>query len=173
MKINKLTIAFATLALTGIAGGAFAETKDVEKPIRILVGTYMPSNSTFKNNTGKNWTSFGVSYDLGKTKSDKPWIYSLFVDNATKKRGTVNNTITGIGLSARYLLGTPSASAHTYLIGGVGSYRAKSGQASQSKVGFKLGGGYELSNGFFGEVAAVQPGVKNTNGIEARLGFRF
>jgi hypothetical protein len=171
MRLSTLVV---TLALVGgIAGGAFAETKDVEKPIRILVGTYMPNNSALKNATGKNWTSFGVSYDLGKTKSDKPWIYSLYVDSASKKRGTVNNTLTGIGVSARYLLGTPSAASHTYILGGVGSYRVKSGPASESKVGFKLGGGYELSNGFFGEVAAIQPGVKNTNGLEARLGFRF
>jgi hypothetical protein len=170
MKTNKM---LALCAVLGVAGGALAETKDVEKPIRVLVGTYMPSNSTFKNATAKNWTSLGVSYDLGKTKSDKPWIYSVYLDNATKKSGTVNNTITGIGVSARYLLGTPNASSHTYLLGGVGSYRVKTGSTSTSKVGFRVGGGYELSNGFFGELAGVQPGVKNTNGIEARLGFRF
>ncbi len=171
MKINNITI--ATLALVGVAGSAMAETKDVEKPIRVLVGAYMPSNKAVKSATGKNWTSLGVSYDFGKTKSDKPWIYSLFVDNATKKKGTVSSTLTGFGLSGRYLFSTPNASSHTYLTAGVGSYRLKSGASSQSKVGFKLGGGYELSNGFFGELTAVQPGVKNTNGVEARLGFRF
>jgi hypothetical protein len=172
MQLNHKMIV-ATLALVGVAGSALAETKDVEKPIRVLVGTYMPSNKALKNATSSNWTSLGVSYDFGKTKSDKPWIYSLFVDNATKKKGTVNNTLTGFGLSGRYLLGTPNASSHTYLTAGIGSYRFKAGSASESKVGFKLGGGYELSNGFFGELTAVQPGVKNTNGVEARLGFRF
>jgi hypothetical protein len=171
MKINNLTITL--LALAGVAGSAMAETKDVEKPIRVLVGTYMPSNKALKNATGKNWTSLGVSYDFGKTKSDKPWIYSLFVDNATKKKSGVTNTLTGFGLSGRYLFSTPSAAAHTYLTAGIGSYRFKAGSASESKVGFKFGGGYELSNGFFGEITAVQPGVKNTNGVEARLGFRF
>jgi hypothetical protein len=174
MNVNKI---IAVCALVGISGSAFAETKDVEKPIRISVGSFMPSKAALKNVSGKNWTSFGASYDLGKTKSDKPWIYSVYVDHATKK-GTVNNAsvtnnLTGIGVSTRYLFSSPDSPSHAYFTAGVGSYRLKSGANSTSKIGFKVGGGYELSNGLFGELAAVQPGVTNSNGVEARIGFRF
>lgn len=176
MNVNKI---IATCALLGIAGSAFAQgTKDVEKPFRISVGAFMPSKAALKNVSGKSWTSFGVSYDLGKTQSDKPWIYSVYGDFSGKKgqvgEGTrISNDLYGIGVSARYLFSSPDSPSTAYAIGGVGAYRLKSGSNTSNKIGFKIGAGYELKNGIFGEVAAVQPGIRNSNGVEARIGFRF
>lgn len=178
MKVNKINKTIAAFALVGIAGSAFAQdTKDVEKPFRISVGAFMPSKAALKNVSGKSWTSFGVSYDLGKTTSDKPWIYGVYAD-FTGKKGEVNGTrisndMYGIGVSARYLFSSPDAPSTAYAIGGVGAYRLKSGTSTSNKIGFKIGGGYEWKNGLFGEVTAVQPGIRNSNGVEARIGFRF
>ncbi|MGC4046866.1 MAG: hypothetical protein QM758_23980 [Armatimonas sp.] len=178
MNINKISKIFAVCALVGIAGNAFADTKDVEKPFRISVGAFMPSKAALKNVSGKTWTSFGVSYDLGKTKSDKPWIYSVYGDFTGKKGqlengSRVSNDMYGIGVSGRYMFSSPDAPSTAYAGVGVGAYRLKSGSSTQNKVGFKVSGGYEWKNGLFGEVSAVQPGIKNANGVEARIGFRF
>ena len=172
MKLYQLLA--TVVGLTGVVGVASAQTKDVEKPFRVQVGSFMPSKAALKSAVGKNWTSFGVAYELQKKKGvEKPLIYGVYVDYATKKRGGVSNNLTGIGAQARYLLGSPTDHDHAYVIGGIGSYTFKrTGSSYKSKIGFKAGGGYEMNNGLYGEVTAVSPG-NNANGVNLSVGFRF
>lgn len=167
----------ATMIALGVAvlapmGSALAadDTMKVEKPIRVLAGVF---NAT--NGTNKSRTSLGIGYDFMKSAATNPSVYGIFVDFNSRKTAGVTTSLTGVGVSGRFYLESANAAGKPYATLGVGSYTIKSG-ASQSKLGGKLGLGYELNNGFLGELdytTTQKVGGKDAGGVNFRIGYRF
>jgi Outer membrane protein beta-barrel domain len=167
----------ATILALGVAvlaplGSAFAadDTLKVEKPIRVLAGIF---NAT--SGTNKSRTSLGVGYDFTKSAATNPSVYGVYLDYNGKKTAGVTTSLTGVGVSGRFYLESANAAGKPYALVGLGSYTLKSG-ASQSKLGGKLGIGYELNNGWLGEIdyTTVQKiGGVDAGGTNIRLGYRF
>ena len=122
-----------------------------EKPFRVAVGTYNPMGSTIRQSMGGTLPMLSLSYDATKSTADKPMIYGLFFDYAQNRHSGTNNSVTAFGASARYLSQAPVSSSRYFIGGGIGSYDVKIG-SSNSKIGGKVFGGYELNNGYFGEL---------------------
>lgn len=168
---------FATMFALGMTvlapmGSALAadDAMKVEKPIRVLAGLFNASNGTDKSRT-----ALGIGYDFTKSAATNPTVYGIYVDYAGKKIAGVNTSLTGVGVSGRFYLESANASGKPYGLVGLGSYTFKSG-ASQSKLGGKLGIGYELNNGFLGEIdytTTQKIGGKDPGGTNLRIGYRF
>jgi len=167
--------AVVTSAVAAILGGVFigsAQAQDsdkgtlkVEKPIRIKIGGFFPSE-------GDSDTLFhaGIAYDIAKTKATNPLVYGAFLDYYGKD----GNSLFGLGGTIRGYF-TPAV-AMTRFYGGVGlgAYFADSdGGGNETNFGGKLFAGVELNQGFFGEVDYVYPGTNRAAGIGASVGYRF
>lgn len=150
MKIKTYVAIMITLG-TAVSG---SQAQDVllsaEKPFRVAVGTYNPMGSTIRGAMGATLPMISLSYDAGKSTSEKPMIYGVYFDFAQNRHSGTNNSVTAFGVSARYLSRAPLTNGRYFVGGGVGSYDVKMG-SSNSKVGGKVFGGYELNNGYFGE----------------------
>lgn len=183
-----IALGVALLAPT-VSALAADDTLKVEKPIRVLAGIFSASNGT-----NKQRTAFGLGYDISKSTATNPSIYGVFLDYNSKKSGGVTTSLTGVGVSGRFYLDSANAAGKSYALAGVGSFSLKmptgtsaaassraegtttSGSTTASKLGGKLGIGYELNNGFLGEVdytmiqkiSGTDPG-----GINIRVGYRF
>ncbi|WP_309709241.1 hypothetical protein [Armatimonas sp.] len=164
-----LALGMALLAPTASALAA-DDTMKVEKPIRVLAGIFSSTNGT-----NKQRTAIGVGYDFMKTSATNPTVYSVFIDTNSKKTGGVTTSLTGVGVSGRFYLESANAAGKPYATVGVGSYTFKSG-ASKSVIGGKLGIGYELNNGWLGELdytTTQKVGSKDAGGMGFRIGYRF
>lgn len=164
-----LVLGMAVLAPMGSALAADDPMK-VEKPIRVLAGIF---NAT--NGTNKSRTAIGVGYDFMKSAATNPTVYGIYLDYNGKKTAGVTTSLTGVGVSGRFYLESANAAGKPYATLGVGSYTLKSG-ASQSKLGGKLGLGYELNNGWLGEIdytTLQKIGGVDAGGTNFRIGYRF
>lgn len=151
MKINTLITIVLTLGMTASITHAQDVILPAEKPFRIAIGTYNPMATSTKQIMGATLPMISLSYDAGKSTSEKPMIYGVYFDFAQNRHSGTNNSVTAFGVSARYLSRAPLTNGRYFMGGGVGSYDVKIGRAN-SKVGGKLFGGYELNNGYYGEV---------------------
>lgn len=152
MKTINLTLAI--LALTTITSVAKAQEVmlSAEKPFRIAIGTYNPMGSSIRQAMGATLPMLSLSYDAGKSTAEKPMVYGVYFDFAQNRHAGTNTSMTALGFSARYLSRAPLSKARSFVGAGIGSYNIKIGD-SNSKVGGKLFGGYELNNGYYAEVA--------------------
>ncbi|MBB6050785.1 hypothetical protein [Armatimonas rosea] len=152
MKIKNFTMTL--LALTSVIATSQAQEVmlSAEKPFRIAIGTYNPMGSTIRQAMGATLPMLSLSYDAGKSTAEKPMIYGVYFDFAQNRHAGTNNSVTALGFSARYLSRAPVSKARSFVGAGIGSYNIKIGD-SNSKVGGKLFGGYELNDGFYAEVA--------------------
>ena len=181
-----LALGVAMLAPLGSARAA-DDTLKVEKPIRVLAGIF---NAT--NGTSKSRTAIGVGYDFTKSTATNPSVYGVYLDYNSKKTSGLTSSLTGIGVSGRFYLESANAAGKPYALVGIGSYSLKgqissTAQASSratatttttttSKLGGKLGIGYELNNGFLGEIdytTTQKIGGKDAGGTNIRIGYRF
>lgn len=164
-----IALGVALLAPT-VSALAADDTLKVEKPIRVLAGIFNASSGT-----NKSRTAFGVGYDFMKSSATNPTVYGVFLDFNSKKTAGVTTSLTGIGVSGRFYLESANAAGKPYATAGLGSYTFKSG-TSQSKLGGKVGIGYELNNGFLGELdytTAQKIRGNDPGGINFRIGYRF
>ncbi len=164
-----IALGVALLAPT-VSALAADDTMKVEKPIRVLAGIFNASSGT-----NKSRTALGVGYDFMKSSATKPTVYGVFVDFNSKKVAGVTTSLTGVGVSGRFYLESANESGKPYALAGIGSYTFKAG-TSQSKLGGKVGIGYELNNGFLGELdytTAQKIGGNDPGGINIRVGYRF
>jgi Outer membrane protein beta-barrel domain len=183
--MKQTTLLGLGIALLAPVSSALAadDAMKVEKPIRILAGIFSASEGTSKQRT-----AIGVGYDFMKTSASNPTVYGVFVDYNSKKSGGLTTSMTGIGVSGRFYLDSANAAGKSYALVGFGSFSLKS-QArttvgtsttitsnTTSKLGGKVGFGYELNNGFLLEadyniiqkINSVDP-----SGFNIRLGYRF
>ena len=165
MKFVKMLL--ATLALGAVAAApslAQDDTMKVQKPITVLLGGFRGTNSG-----SDTFTSIGARYDFLKTTASKPIIVSAYVDYLAEKNGV---SAIGGGAHARLLLVTPgtmtSGTPYANLALGVLKF---DGGGSDTEFTFKLGAGYELTNGIVGEVNYIR--VADTGALEFRIGYRF
>lgn len=170
MKIvTTLALGVAILAPLGSAWAA-DDAMTVVKPIRVLAGIFSSTNGA-----NKQRTSLGVGYDFMKTTATNPTVYGVYLDYNSKKTGTVTTSLLGVGVSGRFYLESANEAGKPYATVGIGSYTLRAG-ASQSKLGGKLGIGYELNNGFLGEIdytTTQKIGGRDAGGTNIRIGYRF
>ena len=101
--------------------------------------------------------------------------------------------MTGVGVSGRFYLKSANAAGKPYATVGIGSFSVKSQTATStqsssraaavattsttaSKIGGKLGIGYELNNGWLGEIDTTmiqKVGGVDAGGVNVRIGYRF
>jgi hypothetical protein len=176
MNQQGLATIFSVLSVAAVFGptaGAWAQdTVAVQRPIRVSIGSLGGKKGGINNPV-----SLGVSYDFSKTQQARPTLYSGYVDFASKSSSGRRLTITGVGVSGRYLLAAPGelSSGTPYATLGIGYYQTKlsGSDAPFTSDGFggKLGLGYELTNGILGELEFVR--APSFNGFQYRIGYRF
>jgi hypothetical protein len=183
--VTVLTLGVALLVPTASSLAA-DDTMKVEKPIRVLAGIFSSTNGT-----NKQRTAIGVGYDLNKTSATNPTVYGIYLDYNSKKSNGLTTSLTGIGVSGRFYLESANAAGKPYATVGIGSYSLKASSATTngsssratatttstaSKLGGKLGIGYELNNGWLGEVdytTTQKIGGQDAGGTNIRIGYRF
>ena len=151
MKIITSIAMAMTLSMAVSVAQAQTTVVPTEKPFRVAVGVYNPVGGAIKSAMGSSIPMISFSYDAGKTTSERPVIYGVYLDFAQNHRQGTNNSVTAFGVSGRYLSRAPVTSGRYFGGAGIGSYDVKLG-SSNSKVGGKLFGGYEHNNGYFGEI---------------------
>ena len=122
MKINTLTTIVLTLGTTASIAHAQNVIVPAEKSFRIAVGTYNPMATSTKEIMGATLPMISLSYDAGKSTSEKPMIYGVYFDFAQNRHSGTNNSVTAFGVSARYLSRAPLTNGRYFIGGGVGSY---------------------------------------------------
>ena len=150
----KMTTLFTVVTVLGMSVSmAQAQTTVLkpEQPFRVAIGTYNPMASSIKKSMGATLPMISLSYDATKSTADKPLMFGVFFDFAQNRKQGTNTSVTAFGISARYLSQAPVTSGRFFVGAGVGSYDVKIG-TSNSKVGGKIFGGYEMNNGYFGEL---------------------
>ena len=151
--MNTSTMIAMTIALGMAVSSAQAQTTILtpEKPFRVSIGTYNPTSGGTRTAMGATLPMISLSYDVGKSTAEKPTIAGVYFDYAQNNRHGTTNSVTAFGVSARYLSRAPVTHGRFFAGAGIGSYSVKIGN-SNSKIGGKLFGGYELNDGYFGEI---------------------
>ena len=151
MNTSMMTAMTIALAIAGSTAHAQTTILPSEKPFRISIGTYNPTSGATRTAMGATLPMLSLSYDAGKSTAEKPTILGVYFDYAQNNRNGNNNSVTAFGVSARYLSRAPLTHGRYFAGAGIGSYNVRIG-SSNSKIGGKIFGGYELNDGYFGEV---------------------
>ena len=189
MKDNQLKLS----ALFGAAlGGVFVcgmqsaqaqtATLPVQKPVTIKLGGFFPTSSSGRDAGGSGQVSAGLDYALTKTTSDNPLLPSVYFDYQGGNRHGGRADSYGLGVAARYYVGTPAlAQVSPYVGAGVGVYdedlkRNGNDGGNTVNVGAKIFGGVEFSQSFLVEInyqfLPKHNGI-NPDGFGAQIGYRF
>jgi hypothetical protein len=196
MKVSFKTL-FAGVLVAGVGAGlassASAQTPTVSanvptqkavKPFTVKLGAVFPTDGDVKNGVGSTWFGFGLNYDIGKTKTESPLVYSAYFDGtfaSKSKEGHTNEASAyGIGPAARYYFGAPTQPVNFYAGAGIGAYFLKSKgldfSQTTTRFGGKLFAGGEFKQGFLGEIAYTFPGNvhgSTLNNFALLVGYRF
>jgi len=159
-------------------------TQPAAKPFTVKLGGYFPSDGDVKDNVGSTWFSFGLNYDIGKTKTESPVVYGAYLDgtfSSKSKDGTsFKDSVYGLGAEGRYYFGKPTEPVTFYAGGGAGAYflygKDKGGSQNNVHLGLKLLAGVEFKQGFLGEVSYTFTGDvrgSSLSGFGAYVGYRF
>ncbi|MDX1932796.1 MAG: hypothetical protein SFU56_09345 [Capsulimonadales bacterium] len=168
----------------------------VERPFRVKIGGFFPTNRETKSEVGRNFFSFGATWDFGRNPGPVPVFYSVFLDSANKSGSTTvpstppvevgtRRGYTGIGVALRNYLVPEGSPQNFYVGGGIGLYqfsrkspelrngRYESRGATNTRFGGKFFSGVELPQGYFGEIDYTLPGDSTGNGLTLSVGYRF
>ncbi|MDX1932801.1 MAG: outer membrane beta-barrel protein [Capsulimonadales bacterium] len=152
----------------------------VDRPWRVKLGAFFPTNGDLTDVFGKTFFSYGASYDFGKTTAVNPIVYSGYFDGTTRSRSGARITYYSLGAQGRYYFNPVVDPVRTYAGGGLGIYLLNSTGSGDTDNDFRLGGkllgGLEFNNGFFAEADYTLIGsVRGTtpNGFNVALGYRF
>jgi len=157
-------------------------TQKVVKPFRIKLGAFFPSDGDARDALGDVWFSYGVSYDVFKTKATNPLIVSAYLDGYNKSKSGNRINMVSIGPAVRYYF-NPVVEAPTRFYGGAGlgayflNLKASDGESeNKTKFGGKIFGGLEFGPGFFGEIdytfiSKIED--FNPGGFDLQIGYRF
>jgi opacity protein-like surface antigen len=202
VHLSKTFAAVAVVSLgLGLSTGAHAQaakatsnvpTSKVEKPWRIKIGAFFPTDGDVKDAIGSTFLSYGVSYDFFKTNVANPITVGAYIDGATnsKKNFGVTDRLTywGIGPVGRYYFTPVTSPVRIYGGAGVGAYFIDlkssvsvdgvtySASDNKDRFGGKLLAGVESGQGLFGELDyTFISKIEDTNpgGWNLGVGYRF
>ncbi|MBC7804556.1 MAG: hypothetical protein H7145_00195 [Akkermansiaceae bacterium] len=176
-------VACGTLVtVRGARADAPAENQS-EKPIRIQLGVFLPSDHSIRDRTGDAYFSAGLGYDLKalSRRADRSEFQSgPYLDFASRERGGFQLTDVAVGLQSRVYF-APKSRLRPYVGAGLGGYYIKYRQENGSDDRkFTLGGkailGLQDRSGLYFEtnytliekVRGDLPG-----GFNLQLGYRF
>jgi len=188
MKTNTILAASAALALVGgFAGQAHAQQTiagkpytDVQRPWRVKLGGFLPTNGAVQDSFGRSFFSYGASYDLGKTLDYNPTVGSVYFDGTSRSRSGAKLSYYGLGVQGRYYLNPVVTPVRFYGGAGVGAYLLNNKIGGDNHNDTRLGGkflaGAEMNNGWFAEADyTLINSVRghSQNGFNLGLGYRF
>jgi hypothetical protein len=190
MKVSFKTLLAGALMAgigTGLATTASAQaptanvpTQQAAKPFAVKLGVNFPTDGDVKDAVGSTWFGFGLSYDIGKTKTAAPLVYGAYFDGTFASKSGNEASAFGIGPEARYYFGAPTQPVNFYAGAGIGAYflhlKADGSSENTTRFGGKLLAGAEFKQGFLGELSYTFPGnvhgsTLNNWGIQ--VGYRF
>jgi hypothetical protein len=190
MKVSFKTL-FASALVAGISTGlataasaqaptANVPTQEAAKPFAVKLGVAFPSDGDAKDAVGSTWFTFGLNYDIGKTKTTAPVVYGAYLDGTFASKNGNDVSAFGLGPEARYYFGAPTMPVSFYAGAGIGVYllHASGNGASQTNTRFggKLLAGAEFKQGFLGELAYNWTGNVHSltlNNFALLVGYRF
>ncbi|HRF58996.1 MAG TPA: hypothetical protein PLH94_03660 [Fimbriimonadaceae bacterium] len=184
IRSNMKALLLAGVAL-GVAGSAVAaDDQKLEKPFRLSVGAFFPSDREIRDITDNVHFAFGLSYDFWRRKSGQAgndWAAALYFDGTFRDKDDNRLTNLGFGLNARVYLGEAQENAARFYLGaGLGGYSVHWRVAGLSESKFVFGGkgflGVETPSGFFAELNYTwidNVEGENPGGFMAMIGFRF
>ncbi len=179
--MNKTLVAgLVAVAALGSTVAAQAQTVDVQKPVTIKLGIFLPSDGTVKDHAGNTFFAAGADFGLSKTTADQATVPLLYVDYNGKSSSGQHLYDTGVGIGVKQYLGSSDASSTPYVSAGIGGYfdQAHFNGSSENKtnVGYKLGVGYEFNHAEIVEAdfqdAGSVAGVR-ADGFNILVGYRF
>ena len=181
--MNKTVITgfVALAALFSVSAAANAQSEDVQKPVTIKLGVFLPSNGTIKNATNDAFFAVGAELALSKTTAQDPTIPLIYADYNGDSKNGAHLYDTGVGVGVKQYLGSgPNSSTVPYVGAGVGAYfdQAKDSSFSENKtnLGYKLDVGLEFSHAALFEVDYQDGGSLHgirANGVDILVGYRF
>jgi hypothetical protein len=193
MRALRTVVTVAVLAAVGACCAPAARAQEQEKPFRLFLGGYFPTNSDTKDVIGDTEFSWGMSYDV-PSKKPMPAKIAVYFDGVWANADSVGGLdvdfhYLGIGPMARYYLGQKGGGdapqkSRFYLGGGFGIYWITAQIVDNAgfyvstldndiKLGGKLLGGVEFGKSFLVEGDYTWPGSSKGNGWNLRAGFRF
>lgn len=202
-SVKRMVAALAVAGLGGVlANSAHAQTPTnrVQKPFRIQLGAYFPTDSNVKDAVGSTMFQYGLSYDFAKTQATNPVTFNAYIDGALRtgdetiggQNFDTEFTLTGFGVGLRSYFTPATAGTRLYGGAGIGAYSARvkasrtennvtvSASESSTKFGGKLLVGGEINQGFLAELSytfvdKVSLGGENYNpsGVGLTIGYRF
>jgi hypothetical protein len=188
MRANTVLAASAAFVLIGVVGGsaqaqqtiAGTPVTNVQRPWRVQLGGFLPTNQNVQDTLGRSFFSYGASYDLGKTTSYNPTMASVYFDGSSQSRDGARLSYYGLGLEGRHYFNPGWRSLRYYGGAGVGAYLLNNDVGGDShndtRLGAKLLAGAEMNNGFFGEANyTLINSVRghSPNGFNLGVGYRF
>jgi hypothetical protein len=191
VRINNLFAVAAVIGLgMGLTASAHAQatasstpTGKLQKPWRLKIGAFFPTDGDVKDSLGNTFFSYGVSYDFVKTQVETPITLGVYVDGATKSKDGGRLSYVGLGPSARYFFTPVVAPVRFYGGAGLGPYfvTVKAGDSkNKTAFGGKLLAGVESNQGIFGEldytfISSVSVGGDDVkpSGFNLSVGYRF
>jgi hypothetical protein len=180
MNKTVVTGIVAFVAVAGLPAAVCAQTVEVQKPVTVKLGVFLPTNGKVEDHVGHEFFAAGAELALSKTTTNQTTLPLLYVDYNGKTSSGQHIYDTGIGLGVKHYLGSVDASSAPYVGAGVGAYfdQANVEGADENKVnlGYKLDVGYEFNHSFLvegdwqdaGSVAGV-----TANGFSILVGYRF
>jgi hypothetical protein len=181
---------FVKISALGLLLCAFAapvvhaqDTQQVNKPISIKLGAFLPSDGNVRDSFDSSWLALGADYAFSKTAADTPVLPLAYLDYTGDSKHGVNAQLYGIGVGVRAY---PNRNAGQEIIpfygAGIGLdfLHASGGGASSTtntQIGGKLELGAELNSGPFleaeyQEVPQKVDGVR-ASGFNIMIGDRF
>jgi len=155
-------------------------TQPAAKPFAVKLGVTFPTDGDVKDEVGSTWFGFGLSYDIGKTKTTSPVVYGAYLDGTFSSESGKQASTYGIGPAARYYFGAPTAPIIFYAGGGIGAYfnhwKSSGFSENTTRLGGKLFGGAEFKQGFLGEIVYNFTGNVHgsaLNNLALLVGYRF
>jgi hypothetical protein len=171
---SSLLTAITGAALFSVSAAPSRAQLPLIPKIRLKAGIFIPQDSTLSNGVGNTWLKIGadVSLPVGLNLPIVGASTRLGIDYAVKGSSNI------IPITLMEVI-QPSVAIHSPVYGGagIGLWTAHiKGAGSSSKLGFRLMGGIEFSEKFFGEVQydiVGKIGGVRADGFSILVGTKF
>lgn len=188
---NVLATGMVAALIVGATASAHAQMEQLDRPFRVNVGVFYPSDNDVTDTVGDSHFNFGLSYDLwGGIYSGRTYRGGLFFDASFKDRDGASFNTSALGAFGRLSLGNGSNQSWTPYVGaGLGIFFIDADAPAQSealtsfspfkggsRMGLKLFAGVEATQGYFAELGYRFVGSDNGangSGLSLSVGFRF
>ena len=172
------------MAATGAFGQVLGGDSQIDRPWRIQVGAFFPSDAALRSFAGTTHFAIGGSYDTKQSNLMDNTLYQGFYGDATfgNKSGG-HSSVYGGGYQVRLGFGGPGKPLNTtvypYIGGGLGIYGIDDnilGTSTSFRLGGKLFAGVESTSGIYLQGAYSLVGSAHhyqPSGFTVTLGLRF